>query len=339
MKKTLLLSIAVLLACCLTAGAIGGLWFYLYTITPADKQRYETAVVLIPKGSSVEEIGRILDKQGLIHYDLRFLLLVRLKKSVSRLKAGEFVLQTGQKPAEVIDSLVRPKEVQHSVTIPEGLKYTDIIDIFVEQGWGKKEKYLQLFDDRKFIDSLGLAGSSNLEGFLFPDTYNLTIDMHDARLIVSMMVRQFKRQWQELTGEPYHNQDDLADLTLASMVEKEAVNDAERGAIAGVFLNRLQRKMRLQSDPTVVYGLKDFSGRITRSNLKDAHPYNTYVIKGLPPGPICSPGRKSIAAVLNPEQHDFLYFVAKNNGYHHFSKNLREHNQAVYKYQRRKKKP
>ena len=127
-------------------------------------------------------------------------------------------------------------------------------------------------------------------------------------------------------------------FTLASIIEKESARDSERPIIAAVFLNRLKKKMRLQADPTVIYGIKDFDGDLTRTHLRTPTPYNTYTIHGLPPGPICSPGKKSIEAVLNPASVDYLYFVSKNNGTHHFSKTLREHNRAVRKYQKQRKK-
>lgn len=313
-----------------------GWWFFSYVITPAPKQEKKSVIVIVPKGSSVSEIGQILAEQQLIKYDIRFLLLTRLQKSSSKLKAGEFILKTGQTPDKIIKKLVNPDVLQHAVTVPEGLRYVDIVDVFVEHGWGNREEFLRLVDDRDFIEHVGLQDVSSLEGFLFPDTYNLTIEINDARTIVAMMVRQFLKVWSDLTGHQYNGNEDQKILTLASMVERETGNGEERARIAGVFYNRLEKKMRLQSDPTVVYGLEEFSGKITRKDLRNPHPYNTYVIKGLPPGPICNPGKDAMAAVLAPEKHTFLYFVSKNDGSHYFSKSLKEHNRAVRKYLRSK---
>lgn len=325
-----------LFASLVTASA--GFWLYSYVNTPAEKLSQASLIVVIPKGSSVKRIGEILGEAGLVKNDIRFSILTRLKEKVNKLQAGEFRLTTGLKPGELIDQLVNAVPVQHSVTIPEGLKIEEIAAIFAEKGWCDQQKFVQLAHDRQFIKGLGIPRVSSLEGYLFPETYNLTRDMQGAPVVITMMVNLFKRVWAEQTETPLEDIKSLEQLTLASIVEKETGQAGERAKIAGVFTNRLKKGMRLQSDPTVVYGLKEFSGKITRKNLKEKHPYNTYVIRGLPPGPICNPGREAIKAVLSPEEHKFYYFVAKNDGTHKFSKSLKEHNRAVYKYQRSSKK-
>ena len=154
-----------------------------------------------------------------------------------------------------------------------------------------------------------------------------------------MMVNNFLAVWKEITADSTSDQVRQQILVLASIIEKETADPTERPLIARVFLNRLEKKMRLQSDPTVIYGLDNFSGNLTRKDLKEKTPYNTYTIPGLPPGPICNPGKESITAVLHPADAPYYYFVSKNDGTHYFSTTLREHNQAVRKYQKTNSKP
>lgn len=320
----------------LGTGAVS-VWFCSYVNTPAPTLTDESVIVVIPRGSSVKAIGGILEDAGLVKNDIRFSILTKLKEKVNRLQAGEFRLHSGLKPGELIDQLAEAIPVQHSITIPEGLGIGEIAAIFSEKGWCDRDKFVQLAYDKTLIKNLGLGKVDSLEGYLFPETYNLTREMYGAEVIIPMMVTLFKKVWAEESDIRVNDDQSVELLTLASIVEKETGHAGERAKIAGVFTNRLKRGMRLQSDPTVVYGLKEFTGKITRANLKDKHPYNTYVIKGLPLGPICNPGREAIKAVLQPEEHTFLYFVSKNDGSHQFSKSLKAHNRAVYKYQRSKK--
>jgi len=232
---------------------------------------------------------------------------------------------------DTLKALIEAEPLQHAVTIVEGLQAEEIADIFARKKWSNKDEFLALVQDQTFIAALGLVNVSSLEGYLYPDTYYLTrLPAPDTRKIISMMVQRFLDIWESLDAddEEMHNT-----VILASIVEKETGDAAERSRIASVFWNRLKRGMRLQSDPTVIYGIKDFNGNITRKDLRRKTPYNTYVVKGLPAGPICNPGRDAIEAVLNPAAEEYLYFVSKNDGTHHFSKSLREHNRAVRKYQ------
>lgn len=338
-KRFFLLKRAVLwtaLFACLFAGLLGG-WFYKYTVTPGPDFTAESVVVVIPKGSSVEKIGNILGEAGLIHDDIRFRILTKYMDVTTQLRAGEFLLPTKQKPATIITTLVEAVPVQHSVTIPEGLRIEEIASIFAIDGWSDAEEFVRLSADRPFLESLGLGEMDTIEGYLFPDTYNLSLDDKNSKAIIKMMVKRFNEIWKVIGSEGLSVKEKQDVITLASIVEKETGVAQERAIIAGVFANRIKKKMRLQSDPTVVYGIKGFDGKITRKHLKAETEYNTYVIPALPPGPICNPGEDAIRAVLQPEEHKYLYFVSQNDGTHYFSKSLKEHNRAVYRYKQKLK--
>ncbi len=314
----------------LVAGGFGA-WYALYVTTPAPGSGEVT--VVIPRGAGVRQIGAILAEHQLIVNDIRFLMLARLTHAGTRLQAGEFSIPRGLRPAEVLDLLARAKAVQHPVTIPEGLTMEEVAAVFADKGWVSREKFLALCRDPAFVHHLGLQ-QDRLEGYLFPDTYALMRGKSGAKYIITRMVRRFFQVWNEIAVRKKSSLTRHQIVTLASIVEKETANPAERPLIARVFLNRLHRSMRLQSDPTVIYGLPAFNGNLTRKDLRRATLYNTYVIDGLPPGPICNPGRAAMEAVLNPADSAALYFVSKNNGSHQFSTTLKEHNQAVRKYQK-----
>ena len=335
------------LFCALAAGL--GWWYWDFLHTPAPGLGQESVIIL--RGAGVREIGTILADKGLVKNDVRFLILARTSGLATRLKAGEFAVPRGLTPPEVLQLLARGKVVQYHVTIAEGLTMARIASILADKGWVEEKSFLALCRDRQFIASLGLAQNS-LEGYLFPDTYALTReDRGNAGKIITTMVGRFFQVWKEVAPgrkkkgapqtTPPRGPDDLSRhqiVTLASIIEKETAKSDERPLIAGVFYNRLRRGMRLQSDPTTIYGLTDFNGNLTRKDLRGKTPYNTYVIAGLPPGPICNPGKAALTAALHPAATDALFFVARNDGRHQFSATLKEHNRAVRKYQLRGKK-
>lgn len=319
--------------------SLGG-WFLRFVVTAASGEKTESVAVVIAKGTTLQGINVKLAEAALVEEDIRFLLLARYLGVATQLHAGEFALHRGQTPTELLQELATATPIQHPVTIPEGLVIDKIAGIFAAGGWCDREEFNRLARDAEFLKSLGLGKRPTLEGYLYPDTYYLTRAAHDAEDLIRMQVRRFFSIWDELPKENSSGLSSFEVLTLASMVEKEAGKADERPVIAGVFMNRLARGMRLQSDPTVMYGIENFSGRLSKTDLRTPTPYNTYTLKRLPAGPICNPGRESMHGVLHPEKTDYLYFVSKGKGRHYFSKNLREHNKAVYKYLRgsRKKK-
>ena len=312
-----------------------GLWLGNYAATPAPTEQDTT--VLIPKGAGVREIRGILTRHHQLTDDLRFLLLATLSGRAGHLRAGEYLIPARATPLQILHLLEQGSIIRETVTIPEGLNIEQIAVLLAKDGWIDVQRFISLTRDQNFIQTLEIDQPS-LEGYLFPDTYQLTRGDATEEDILRMMTRRFARIWEEVTadGPPPMSRHQI--ITLASIVEKETCAEDERPLIARVFINRLARNMRLQSDPTVIYGIENFDGDLTRTHLRLKTPYNTYAIDGLPPGPICSPGRKAMEAVLRPADSPSLFFVSKNDGTHHFSSTLNEHNQAVYRYQKTKAK-
>lgn len=226
----------------------------------------------------------------------------------------------------VIDILVKGTPILNKVTIPEGKNLYEIAQIIDQTGITTKEEFIAAAKDPNFMQELKIP-AERAEGYLYPDTYQFP-DSLAAKEIIRAMVRNFRTKTDGL--ELSHN-----DVIFASMVEKETGAAWERPLIAGVFKNRLQKRMRLQSDPTTIYGIwEDFNGNLKRSHLLETTPYNTYKIPALPAGPICNPGIEALNAALAPEKHDFLYFVSRNDGTHIFTKNYKDHLKAVEEYQK-----
>ncbi|MEJ2134331.1 MAG: endolytic transglycosylase MltG, partial [Desulfofustis sp.] len=296
-------------------------WFAHYALSPGPQADVSSRTVVIPRGASVEQIGELLGDAGLLDADLRFLLLTRILGVSSTLPAGEFILDANQSPVDLLNQLVSAKPVQHQLTVVEGLRLEEIADIFAADNWIDKERFLELAGNAGFIAELGLGQLSSLEGYLFPDTYLLVRPSPGEEKILSRLVNRALGVYRSLEpGDTALTRHQV--FTLASIVEKETGRADERPLIASVFHNRLGRRMKLQSDPTVIYGSENFSGPLTKKDLKTPTPYNTYTISGLPPGPICSPGRESLQAVLAPAATSYLYFVSRNDGSHHFSTSL-----------------
>jgi UPF0755 protein len=239
-------------------------------------------------------------------------------------------------PGAILGALVRGEALLHKVVIPEGAAISKIGQILEEAGLLSQRTFWQAASDPSLAEALGLE-SNNLEGYLFPETYHFPKGLTAEQIIRKMVAHfhsVFTAEWAKRAHSMGLTRHEV--VTLASIVEKETGKPEERPLIAAVFLNRLKRRMRLESDPTVIYGIKGFDGNLTRKDLKASTPYNTYQIRGLPPGPIASPGRASIEAVLYPSEEPYLYFVSKNDGSHHFSCTLSEHNAMVDRYQRRR---
>lgn len=330
MRARRLLLTLFFLAVSLGAGL--GFWYRSYLVTPSVGAG--EVIVTIPKGMGVRDIGALLAAKKLLINDHRFLCLVYLSGNTAKLKAGEYSIPQGLTPPEVVRLLVEGLTLRHHVTIPEGVTAVQVAELFARDGWIRKDRFLQLSRDTAFLSQLGVDALS-LEGYLFPETYTLVRNEVDEETVLRLMVTRFRQEWAKLAvPEKVHGLDHHQMLILASIVEKETGAAPERPLIARVFLNRLERKMRLQSDPTVIYGLADFNGNITRADLQRATPYNTYVIPALPVGPICNPGYDALEAVVHPVESDALYFVSRNDGTHVFSTNLSEHNRAVRQYQR-----
>jgi len=312
---------------------------YVHFLTPPSFEHH-SKVVNIPAGTGFQEISRILEENGIVRDRRSFYLLGRLEEAIPRVKAGEYEFHTRMTPGAVLAKLVRGEVIQYPITIPEGFNVFQVGEVLEQAKVCGKKFFLEKTRDRAFIASLGLEGE-NLEGYLFPDTYNFPKGFGEEQ-VIQQMVSRFKTVYTSLAARAEHlglNSKEV--VILASMIEKEAKDDRERRLISAVFHNRLHRGMALQSDPTAIYGVKRgkaASERITKKDLERRTPYNTYHVSGLPKGPIANPGLKSLQAALYPADVNYLYFVSKNDGTHYFSRTLEEHNRAVNKYQRRSKK-
>jgi len=242
---------------------------------------------------------------------------------------------------EIANKFVSGQVKQFPIKFIEGWNLSDYVVAIQSNlmlGTGMANEFLKLVYDTQFISGIPFFRDykiTSLEGYLFPDTYLLS-GPQSARILVDMMLKEFIKVYYEeakVASAVSVNLNRNEKIVLASIIEKETGDSSERAIIASVFYNRLKKGMPLQSDPTVIYGLKNFDGNLRKRDLSNPHIYNTYVHPGLPPGPICNPGRESIRAVLHPATTDYLYFVSKNNGTHEFSKNLQDHARAVMRYQ------
>ncbi|MEW6776334.1 MAG: endolytic transglycosylase MltG [Bdellovibrionota bacterium] len=295
----------------------------------------------VPAGSTARSISLRLHEKGLIRDERAFRALIVATGSAKKLRAGEFPLSPSMSAREVLDALLRGPPVLHEVLVPEGFTARQIAARLEALGIGSAARYKELAFSKSFTASLGVQADS-LEGYLFPTTYSFSKPFSEEK-VLSDMVGSLRKAlpmgWE--AGARRQGLKSLHELlTLASIVEKETGQGFERPLIAGLFLNRLKKGMRLQTDPTVIYGIGEtYDGNIRKKDLLKPTPYNTYVIKGLPPGPIASPGLAAIQAVLSPQPSGYLFFVARKDGTHHFSETYGEHEQAVRYYQLGRGKP
>lgn len=326
------IGIGLVLASILLALLVGGqyVYFLLRPVAPPGQR-----VIIVETGASFSSIAKRLKERGVIGNVANFKLLARWRNVESHIHAGSYEFVGAATPGEVLTRLTTGDTLQQSFTIPEGFSLSQIAEKLEAEGCGPASSFLALALDPEFIQSLGLEVDS-LEGYLFPETYAFGPESTQERLIRTMVRQTEKRLTTELLSQALGvnlNQHQL--LTLASIIQKEAGNKAEMPIISSVFHNRLKIGMRLQADPTVTYGLTEFSGRITKKHLATETPYNTYRISGLPAGPIANPGEDAIHAAANPADTDYLYFAAKGDQTHIFSRTLSEHNAAVRKYIRK----
>ena len=324
-KAIILTSMAIILIM-----AIASTELYRFAHRPGVQK---TTVFLVNPGDSLQTVSRQLEKLGLVSSPRKFSLIVRIRGLGNRIQAGEYEFQTGETPLGIIKQLINGRVKTYQITIPEGFTMREIGDLLADTC--EENEFNQLIIDLKFIQKWGIK-APNCEGYLFPSTYHYTRNTR-CRQLLSLMLKTFTGQYQmisdEVTNPSSYSRHEL--VTLASIVQKEAGNEEEMPIIAAVLFNRLRKGMRLECDPTVIYGLgKRFDGNLRRKDLKDSSPYNTYRHRGLPPGPICNPGAAALRAVNFPAQVSYLYFVSRNNGSHYFSSTLKEHNQAVNRFQK-----
>lgn len=296
-----------------------------------------TQTLNVVSGMSLSSIARDMVVQGWIKHPYYLILEAKWRNKAHLVKAGEYALEPGISQLDLLDKIVSGKVIQYSLTIPEGLKFTEILDLVRTSEYliHTIEDYSETMVIRLMPYLLGPP-----EGMFYPDTYHFprgTSDLAFLQRAYNLMQQILDEEWQaRAMGLPY--EDKYEALIMASIIEKETAEPSERQQIGGVFVRRLQKGMKLQTDPTVIYAMgEDYDGNIRRRDLYLDSPYNTYVYRGLPPTPIAAPGRASINSALQPAEGDELYFVSRGDGTHQFSSTLDEHNRAVNMYQRNRR--
>ncbi len=335
MKKILISSSVILLV---LLGTISYFYydFYKYATTPIDLKGEPCFVNIVP-GQNFGQIVKQLKKNKLVKHPDRFRRVAVYYNYDNRLRAGEYTLSTKMSPKKILETLAIGKVKLYRLTVPEGYNLYQIAELIESSGFGTKQNFIKVATDPVFSRKLSIDGKT-FEGYLFPDTYYFPKKVSMEKIITTM-VKQFRSiylpEWEKRSKELKLSTHEI--ITLASIIEKETGAGFERPLISSVFHNRLKKRMRLETDPTVIYGIKNFDGNLTRVHLVTRTPYNTYRIRGLPPGPIANPGIYAIEAALYPKKTNFLFFVSKKDTTHKFSTNINDHNKAVRKYQLRRR--
>ncbi|MGD0275730.1 MAG: endolytic transglycosylase MltG [Syntrophales bacterium] len=307
--------------------------FFRYYINSPIEKKPHTVLVDIPRGSSFLAVVDIMDQAGLVKNKPFFMALTLYRQAARNLRAGEYEFVTSMTPNDIISKLIRGDIKEYKITIPEDWTLQEIANRLEANKLINRDAFFSLAKDQDFLKSLGIDAPS-VEGYLFPDTYEFDRSM-TTQQIMTIMVHQFRKK---ITPDLCRRAASMGMtktqwVTLASMIGKEASVKEEKSLVSAVFHNRLKKRMKLQSDPTTVYGLNNFRGPITRRDLLRYSPHNTYQIAGLPPGPIGNPGLDSLQAALYPAPVKYLYFVSRNDGTHQFSTTYSEHSEAILLYQ------
>jgi len=322
---------SIVLFCLLVMGTM---YLYGYSATDSDQQ---PRVVEIPQGATLKRTAHLLADHQVINSPTSFIAFTYLQGKQNQIQAGEYELSATLPPQEILKKITQGETLDYAVTIPEGYRISEIAELLAQKGLVDKNRFINETRNAELIDSLNIP-TRDLEGYLFPETYRFRKNAGEKK-IVQAMVAIFKQkadlpEFRERARKLNLTLHEI--ITLASLIEKETGLASERKIISSVFHNRLKKRMRLQTDPSVIYALADFDGNIRKKDLSIDSPYNTYLYFGLPPGPIANPGLDSILSALEPAQTDMFYFVSRQNGSHQFSANLTDHNRAVRKYQLRR---
>jgi len=322
--------------------ALIGSCFWAYGLLWAPHKGFPgpSSQVRIKSGATLKQIARQLAVSKVIKSKTAFYWAARIKGGSNRFKQGRYLFEQPMNAFEVMELLQQGQEHLLQFTIPEGYRMSEIFEVLRKAGFSNAGQYEALATKPSFLKTLGLPSvPPSIEGFLYPETYRFSpsagegeILRHLTKTFVKNLPPQYEAQAKALGLNWYQA------VTLASIIEKETGRGTERTLISSVFHNRLKKKMRLQTDPTVIYGTKNYKGNITRKHLKTYSPYNTYMIPALPPTPIASPGLAALKAAVEPAKSSYLYFVGKGDGSHKFTKSYKAHNRAVHKYQHRRRK-
>lgn len=334
-KVTLIALIAVLSLIVAVGGSVG---FVAYSFLGSSPSNDSTEVIYeVRPGQSFNAVAKDLEEKGLVKNAFAFSMYARMLNERGNMKRGEYGLRADMKPREVLNVITSGKSISKPFTVAEGLNIYEIADLYEKQGFGLKTDFLTLVKDKAFAQQLLGEPVDSLEGYLFPETYMIT-KFENTRDLIASMVRRFLSVYGEIGAAaalPGWTRNQI--VTLASIVEKETGAKEDRPLVASVFHNRLAKKMKLQTDPTILYGMADLTGimpsNIRKEDILKPTRYNTYVITSLPPGPISNPGRESLMATLKPAASKYLYFVSRNDGTTVFSNELGAHNKAVQTFQ------
>lgn len=292
--------------------------------------------IQIPKGATFRQAVDIFSKENLIRDKNLFLFIGRISRIDRKIRAGYYSIYKSMNSLDLLKVLRKGQIIEYEITVIEGDSLREIAEKLSEKGIVSKEDFWQLPSDKNFLTSYNI-NAPTCEGYLFPETYKIPKGM-DPGEAIGMMINKMREKYSDklMARASEIGLSEREVLTLASIIEKEAVIDEERPLISAVLHNRLRKKIPLQADPTAIYGIKSSKEKITSDDLKRKTPYNTYTIKGLPPGPIASPSMKSIIAALYPADVPYIYFVSNNDGTHQFSVTAKEHEAAVKSYREKK---
>lgn len=306
-------------------------------LSPLNTGPAATQSFAVEPGETLGSIAARLEAEGILRSATAFKALTRWRAEESALQVGEYALAPSLSADEILATIVNGRVVTYTVSIPEGFTMLQIAERVAAAELAEASAFLEVTRSAEVAAKLGVEGNT-LEGYLFPETYRIPRGL-PATEVVRILTREFQRAWKKVEAAAAKRNMSMRDvIILASIVEKETAAPKERPRIASVFHNRLEKNIRLATDPTVIYGIANFDGNLKRRHLEDpSNPYNTYKHPGLPPGPISNPGEAALIAVVEPEDSDYLFFVSKNDGTHIFSKTYAEHERAVDYYQRRRR--
>jgi UPF0755 protein len=328
-------AVRIIFVCVLVGVLVGAYLYYIPHQSPdfGNKTKY----FIVNRGDTVYDIGHKLYRMGAVSGEFNFIVFSRLLGHSRKLKSGRYAIEPKTSMADIFRILTEGAAVPFNITIPEGLTVAQTADLLEHQLNFDKDEFLRICSERVLLDSLNIT-TDDLEGYLFPNTYNFFYDESPQRVVNKMtnyffasLPDSFEQKAKRLDLSFYEA------VIMASLIEKEAMLDNERPLISAVYHSRLKKRMRLQCDPSVIYGLGGLNRPLYYKDLEIDSPYNTYKYYGLPPGPICSPGKASLKAAVNPALVDYLYFVAKGDGSHVFSVTNREHINAKNRVKRAKR--
>jgi len=290
--------------------------------------------IFIPEGSTLRATAELLADEGLVSNANLFSLWARFTGDDRKIQNGEYEFTSALSPLALLRVLTGGKSLRLTITVVEGMTFKQVVNLLAEKGLGSQEQFLCLNTDAEFLARWGLP-PRGVEGYLYPATYQFS-RREAPEVILGKMIDRF---YDAMSSAIYRKIDSLdltahETVTLASLIEKETGAEKERRLVSAVFHNRLRQGMPLQCDSSVIYGVANFDGNLTRQHLMTPSLYNTYLFRGLPPGPIANPSIDSLLAALEPAKSDYLYFVAKGDGTHEFSVDLSSHNKAVRRFQK-----